>query len=91
MRRVGSYLGLVACFFLGYQTLIFGLFLLRAGAWPNFLKVHNFVAEVVETLSYRPPIREVVRLVADQPVYIYAWVFEKTHTTEWLFIFTLWI
>ncbi len=89
MRATGIYLGFSACFFAGYQLLILALFLLRAGAWPNYFRVHNFVLEVIETLSYWPSWREVTTLIPDQPVYLYAWVFEKTHTTEWLFIFTL--
>lgn len=90
MRRVsGSYPVLFGCFFLGYHALIFGLFLVRAGAWPNYFKIHNFIAEIVETLSYRPPLRELIALLPDQPIYIYAWVFQKTNTTQWLFIFTL--
>ncbi len=89
MRRSVVFAALFGCFLVGYQGLILGLFLVRAGAWPNFFSAHNFIVEGVEYLSYRPPWRELLTIFPDQPVYTYGWIFEKTNTTQWLFIFTL--
>jgi hypothetical protein len=89
VKAAWRYLALSGCFFLGYHALIFGLFLVRAGAWPNYFKIFNFVPDILETLSYHPPFRELVELLPEQPIYLYGWVFEKTSTIEWLFTFTL--
>ncbi len=75
--------------FAAYHAIILALFVYRAGGWPNYFKLQRFVPEVIELVSYRPSWREWLTLVPEQPVYIYASVFEKTGTTQWLFVFTL--
>jgi hypothetical protein len=90
-RRAGwrRFVVLAVALFVAYHTIILGLFVYRAGAWPNYFKIQGFVPEVLELISYHPSWREWVTLVPDQPVYIYASVYEKTQTMQWLFVFTL--